>query len=513
MNHKAFRGGNTHTNRRYSNKLLRYLGLEDVRSEYPAALLLYDYPTKFFELVKFKQKEFDFYLKNYEKWAMLIQVSFKDIELKEPDATPVPYLSIAKCENIEYNNTAKDKKALEIDNGRILKAKALTTTVTEIDYMIIKKQYKFKDEAITRVLVSKKKPIPKELKEQILKYFYDKCALKQDEHDPNFDPDIDYNYKQSKSRLNGIYGMHVTLPIKPEYLINNNPFSIFVDYPDEEEPKEVLAHSIYEDPSKTDEELLECYYDSFASFLSYQVGVWVTSYSRALLERGMDCCIREEKQKDGSIKRISDLVYCDTDSCKFLNPDIHYPKFEALNKEIIALAEKRGAYIDYNGKRFHLGVFEDEGIALEFKSFGAKKYMYSFMATDKDTGKVFKDFAITISGVPKEKGKKCILTDILRGQLKNPFDIEKGYVFHAVKMTSVYMDYDSLQEFTCDNGKKVYYGSNIAMYPASYTLGLTYDYELLINTFNDAMDVPDQEKEENIVEGFDYEYLLRRIKD
>ena len=36
--------------------------------------------------------------------------------------------------------------------------------------------------------------------------------------------------------------------------------------------------------------------------------------------------------------------------------------------------------------------------------------------------------------------------------------------------------------------KKVYYASNIAMYPNSYTLGLTYDFELLLNQYKDIME-------------------------
>lgn len=479
--HLAFRGGNTHGNRYYVNKVMQLLGQKDVRSEYPAMLLLFDYPTKFFEMKPFKQSEFDFYLKNEKKWAMLIQVTWKNIRLKDPEAVPVPYLSISKCKNVYFHD---DKDIVEVDNGRILSAAFLSTTITEQDYLIIKDQYEWDEngEAITRVLFSKKKPISKELKAQILDYYYKKTTLKQDEESPDFNPDIDYLYKKSKNKLNGIYGMHVTLPIKPEFMINNLDTSIFLQYPDEDEEREIYAHSVYRDPSKSEEELLDDYYNSFSSFLSYQVGVWVTAYARRHLEKGIKCCLREENGK-----MISDLVYCDTDSCKYLNPEIHENGFKVLNKQIEALAEKRSAYIDYQGKRFYLGIFDSEGTALRFKTFGAKKYMYSFMKKDKKTGKEYEDFKITISGVPKKKGKECIEKDIKKGRLKDPFDICKGYVFHSVKMASAYNDYKELQSFTCENGKKVYFGSNVAMYPASYTLGLTHDYERLLDQFKDYM--------------------------
>ena len=38
-------------------------------------------------------------------------------------------------------------------------------------------------------------------------------------------------------------------------------------------------------------------------------------------------------------------------------------------------------------------------------------------------------------------------------------------------------------------GKKVYYASNVAMYPNSYTLGLTYEFEILLDKYRDIMEV------------------------
>jgi hypothetical protein len=475
MCHSAFRGGNTHANRLYVGKLLHNLGQEDVRSEYPAMLLLFDYPTKFFDMKPFKQNEFDYYLKNHKKWAMLIKVVWKNIRLKDPDASPVPYLSTSKCDHLAFNYSKKDtkakkkyKKSLQVDNGRVLEAAYLETIITEEDYLTIKEQYIWQEEKITQVKVSKKKPIPKELREQILKFFYDKTTLKQDEDDPDFDLDIAYNYARSKELLNGIYGMHVTNPCKEDFTFN----------PDTHEVESTM---------RDEEELLNEYYESFSSFLSYQVGIWCTSYARAWLQRGMNLCIREEKQSDGKIKKISDLIYCDTDSCKYINKALHKPKFEKLNKEIEKLAEKRKAYIDYNGKRYYLGVWESDPDALEFKTFGAKKYMYSYMKKEKD-GSVHKEYKITISGVNKKKGKECIEEAIKKGKIKDFFDIKKGFCFHGIKTTSCYMDHTKVHEYEVD-GRKVYYASNIAMYPNSYTLGLTYEFEILLDKYKDIMEV------------------------
>ena len=465
MCHDAFRGGNTHANRHYVNKVMKNLGQKDERSAYPAVLLMMDYPTKFFDLKPFKQQEFDYYINHPAKWAVLFEVTWKNIRLKNPAATPVPYLSTSKCDPLVFHTVKgnkgknKYKKALQVDNGRILSAKYVTTIITETDYQIIKSQYTWQEEHITRVKVSKKKPIPKELQNQIIEFFMKKTTLKQDEDDPNFNEDIAYNYARSKELLNGIYGMHVTNPCKSDYTFNNT------------------THEVEED--KRDEAiLLEEYYNSFSSFLSYQVGIWVTSYARLWLQEGIDACYNPKTKR-------SDLVYCDTDSCKYLNPDLHEAAFEKINNKRKKLAEKRGAYVDYQGKRYHLGIYTDEGIALEFKTFGAKKYMYSYIKNEKD-GSSHEEYKITISGVPKKKGKECIDNAVEKGKLHDPFALKKGFVFHGIKTTSCYMDHTKVHEYEID-GKKVYYGSNVALYPNSYTLGLTYEFEILLSLYGDIM--------------------------
>lgn len=473
----AFRGGNTHANKMFVGKELGVntgispegIGSDDEASAYPAALLLFDYPQKFFNMPAFKYSEFNWYLDNWEKWGMLIEVTFKDLHLKNPDATPVPYISVSKCDPIYFytkkedkNKKKKQKHPYQVDNGRVIRCRVAQMVITEIDYMIIRSQYEWKEEKITRVKVARKKPIPVEIRNVILKHYLGKTSLKQDEDDPNFDEDKFYMYNHSKRGINGIFGMHVYNPVKSEYEFDCNKHEVI-----EHEP--VVA------------EALDTYYNSFSSFLDYQTGVWCTAYGRMMLQSGIDLLLNKENPNK------SDLVYCDTDSIKFLNPSTHRADIEALNQKRIALCEKRGAYIDYNGKRYYMGIFDEEGSVKgadghkfykKFKTWGAKKYMYSI----PDGG-----FKITISGVPKKKGVKYIKEDLKRGKLKSPFDIDKGYVFHNIKTTSCYMDHDRIHEIEIE-GHKLQYASNIAMYPNSYTLGLTYDFEVLLDKYKDIME-------------------------
>lgn len=473
MCHTAFRGGNTHGNKSFVNKVVHNVGSMDIRSSYPTEIVLRKYPTKFFNMKPFKQKEFDYYLNHWHDWGMLIEVTWKDLELINPLATPVPYISVSKCKPLKFYTELKDGKVRtlpnQVDNGRILKCEYASTIITEVDYMIIKQQYKWSDEHITRVKVAKKKYLSKELVSEVLNFYYNKTTLKQDENDPNYDEDIAYLYARSKEMLNGIYGMHVTNPCKPDYVFNQDTDMVEQRkyYHEEGNPDSGELT-----PEELTEYLLDEYYSSFSSFLSYQVGIWVTAYSRLHLQMAIDLLLN--KHNGG---KTSDLIYCDTDSVKFINPDDHIKDIEALNDDYIKLAKKRNAYVDYNGKRYYLGIFEFEGTSEKFKTFGAKKYIYG---SDEK-------FKITISGVPKKKGHDCIVESINKGRLQSPFDLDTGYVFRAIKTTSKYNDHDCLHEYQVGD-KKVYYASNIAMYPNSYTLGLTYDFELLLNQYKDIME-------------------------
>lgn len=446
MLQEAFKGGNTHANKDKANKVIHYVGQKDIQSSYPGVLLLYKYPTRFFDLKPYTQKEFDFYLNHSEDWALLIDITFKDLKLKRP-LEPVPYISASKCYRLAFN---PDPDIVEIDNGRILSCAFCSMIITEQDYLIIRKQYDF-DEKIIRVKAAKKKPIMKPIRDMIMKYYTNKTTLKQDENSPDYDPDIAYRYSKSKALLNGIYGMHVTNPCRPDYVFNNET-------------------KLIEPVKKSIEEMLDVYYNSFSNFLSYQVGVWVPAYGRKLLQDGIDLLWNKEDPDR------SDLIYCDTDSLKYINPEDHEADIEALNQRIIDQCEKKDIYVDFKGQRYYMGIFTDEGIVEKFKTFGAKKYMYG--SDDK--------FKITISGVPKKLGHDCIVKSVEKGRLKSPFDIKTGYVFHDIKNTSEYRDHTEIHTYEIE-GHTVKFASNIAMYPASYTLNFTHDYELLLSKYKEVM--------------------------
>ena len=478
MCHKAFRGGNTHANRHYSGKVIPEEYSVDITSSYPFELLTKKYPGKFYDMKIFNRREFNYYLSKPQKWAMLIEVTFKRIELKN-DNIPIPYISVSKCDSIHYFS-GDDKKTRGVDNGRLIEADYCSMTITEIDYKIISSQYVWQDEKITRVKYAQKKPIMKELAYQIIHYYQMKTQLKGLD-----DPESVYMYGKAKNKLNGIYGMHVTDPIKFDYYMGKDHILYKVET---EQDDQGVIHKV------TPEYLLEKFYKSFSNFLSYQTGVWVTAYARQSLQEMIDVFY-------DPVTGVSDLIYVDTDSCKYRHKEKYLDKIEAINKRKIEEATEHFAYAKMGDKTFYLGVFTDEGMSPKFKTFGAKKYLYGDdrSLTKKKCQEILNKWeedeknnkmpdindcpvTITISGVSKLEGMKCLLRDIIDDKIKSPFELDIGYSFHGIKLISQYNDYTEMHELNIDN-HIVKYGSNIAMYPGSYTLGLSNEYEILLNQY------------------------------
>ena len=106
--------------------------------------------------------------------------------------------------------------------------------------------------------------------------------------------------------LNSIYGMSVTNPLKQS--------SDFSDY------------WYHKDFSKEFiEEKLSDMKKSYSTLFFYAVGVWVCAYGR---KRIFDILLSSH-----SMDR--DTVYCDTDSVKFINREMHQDIFLTYNNDMI----------------------------------------------------------------------------------------------------------------------------------------------------------------------------------
>lgn len=406
----AFRGGDTHANNMWVDQLIEgFIHGRDITSSYPASMMMDLFPsTQFFRL-----QVSTFVNRDMSDFAMLITVRFRDIHYV--GKCGIPYISLAKCTKF-----LGDKL---IDNGRVLYATDLIMTITDIDYNIILQEYQFDDILIHDIWASRYAELDKPIKNTIMDYYRAKTALKGDlEHI--------YEYNKAKNSLNSTYGCMVQRIDQEE--------TIYKDH-------------AYETIKKPLEEQLAKYYKSRNSFLSYQVGVWITARSRKRL--------REMLWQVGE-----DVLYCDTDSIKFIND--HEEAFNKKNEEIKKKAIECGAYAETrSGEIKYMGLWEDEyGDSVDgFKTLGAKKYCY------RQDGFIHS----TIAGVSKSAGEIFFNAD----EGFDNFEIGKT-IPESGHLTAYYNDV-GIHKITV-NGCTMTSASNVAIIDNIYTLGVTEEYLDLI---------------------------------
>lgn len=339
---RAFRGGNTHASRFYANVTLHNVESWDRSSSYPDVLVNHKYPvTEFYELKDATYKDVCNYIDVRER-AVLIELAFYNLRLKDPHKCGCPYLPIAKCD------CSRDRLN---DNGRLLRASWARTVITDVDLRIIRDQYVWDDVDVFRMYHARYGYLPRSFRDLIKEYFHRKTALKGVEG-------REFEYRHSKELINALYGMCAQDPGKPLILFQDDDFT--------------------EDTSKSGPELLAAFYQR--AVLPYQWGVWCPAWARYELQQMIDCCGRA-------------FVYTDTDSVKVISG---HADFTAYNEKCRSASSRSGAYADDpKGIRHFMGVAEYEGTYQEFKTLGAKKYV------SRDVkGKL----EITIAGVSKKLG-------------------------------------------------------------------------------------------------------------
>lgn len=352
---QAFAGGFTHANPYFSRGVFTNVHSYDFTSAYPAVMIMEKFPMSKGEVFKIKSEE-DFVnsLKNY---CCLFEIKFKNIQPKIKDLISLEkhdyenYISLSHCRDI--------KNAVE-NNGRIVQADELTTTITELDYFIIQAMYDWDCIEIGKFIRYKKGYLPTDLVKSILEFYYDKTTLKGVEGK-------EIEYLLSKERINSIYGMCVTDICRKE-----------INY----------VHSRWEEEEPDIDEKITKYNFSANRFLFYAWGIWVTAYNRYNLFTGI-------------MEFNRDYIYSDTDSLKVKNIEKHIDYINNYNAWVEYKLEKAMKYhkLDIGlvkpktikGEVKILGVWDYEGCYSRFKTLGAKRYM-----TEKD-GKI----SLTVSGVNK----------------------------------------------------------------------------------------------------------------
>ena len=351
---RAFQGGFTHANAHYVGKVLDKVGSHDFTSSYPAVMVLEKFPMAKAEYISNGINE-------SELMELLItRCCLFDIEIwglmpKLFQEHPISRYKCPVCENAI------------VDNGRIVMAEHIITTITEQDFFVYTEFYTWDRIEIKNLRTYQKNYLPKNFVQSILNLYEKKTVLKDVEGE-------EINYMISKNMINAAYGMMVTDPIRDELTYSDNTFYTI--------PKNIA-------------EGIDKYNTNIRRFLFYPWGVWVTAYARANLFSGI-------------IEMGDDYIYSDTDSIKSMNTERHEDYFNSYNAQILDKIELASQYHNINkslfapytkkGKQKIIGVWDDEGVYDKFKTLGAKRYL-----TMKGVQSTEPKYMITLAGSNKKK--------------------------------------------------------------------------------------------------------------
>lgn len=346
---RAFQGGFTHANSIYIDEVLEDVTSFDFTSSYPTVMIAEEFPMSSATWVEIKSKEdFDYRIHTY---CCLFDITFHNLQPSFVDDHPLSY---SKCFDIE---------GVVVDNGRIVECEKCSTTITEQDYFILKRFYRWDSMTIGNFIQYDKGYLPTDFVKSIIDLYKNKTQLKDVKGS-------EIDYQKAKNLLNATYGMTVTDILRQEYVFSDQWQNVIKDENDFET-------------------LIQKYNKSKNRFLFYPWGVWVTAYARKNLFTGIYEC------KD-------DYIYSDTDSIKILNADDHKDYIDQYNKKITSKLEKACEYHhipledikpkSIKGKEKPLGIWSFDGFYKRFKTLGAKRYM-----VETEDG-----ISLTVSGLNKK---------------------------------------------------------------------------------------------------------------
>lgn len=400
---EAFQGGFTHANAFNVGLIFNDVASYDLTSAYPAVMVLNRFPMGTGKrLEDLNPETIKFYLKNY---ACMFRIRIWKIKSRFKGDN---FLSFSKCRNVQNAS---------LDNGRILTADYVETTMTDIDLQIIHAFYSMEKIEVFDFFYYPRGYLPKNFIKGVLGLYSDKTTLKGVEGE-------EVNYHIKKELLNSTYGCSVTSLEQPINKYENGEW-------------------ITETPDLN--EVIEQYNHSENRFLFYLWGCVTTAHVRFIIAKSI-------------LELGDDFIYADTDSVKFINPEKHKEYFERFNAEIkgkIALSSRfNGLPVNLyqpktkDGVEKPIGVFDYEGSYTRFKTLGAKRYFVEYpephkMKT-KDGKEIETPFNLTISGVNKNKAIPE-LVEKAKNEKRDIFDyFDIGFEFDkdmCGKVTHTYCDY------------------------------------------------------------------------
>lgn len=350
-----FRGGYTHANIWYvCCKWENTIGV-DFTSSYPAVMLQKYYPMTPFVDCDCACDGKSITDEKLQTKCMIMTVDIDNIERTTFHA-------------IESDHKIIKYKNAQFDNGRLYKAEKIRVCLTELDYEIYTKFYKWEKITVVESLCAERGKLPNYVLNPLKRYYTLKDRLKKEGKDKTIE------YKNAKARLNSFYGCCVTRLNFTDYHYNQDDDFVL------DNGKGVKHGEWYETESKkTYEQMIE------KQLLSPFWGIWVTAHARHNL-------LKTVFAMDDS-KMQTNVIYCDTDSIYFDDT----PR----NRAIIATynADVQNFNNCYLPEEFaNIGLFdwvdaEKDGnpVHYSFETLGAKRYI-----------KYYHDHAeITVAGMRK----------------------------------------------------------------------------------------------------------------
>lgn len=433
---RAFQGGFTHANPFFSGKITENVTSFDFTSSYPAVMISEKFPMSSGQVVDVGNN-LDELKRIMKLYCCIIDVEFTGLISK---LWYESYISESRCwfkgSNIQTNN------------GRVVRADVIRTTITEQDFYIIDTFYEWKEIKILKCIRYKKDYLPTDFVKSILKLYGDKTTLKGVEGK-------EIEYLKSKEMLNSCYGMTVTDIVRPEYI-----------YTDEWQPPATPDYA----------DAIQKYNNSRSRFLFYPWGVWVTCYARRNLFTGI-------------VEFADDYIYSDTDSIKVLNAENHLLYIEKYNNMI---REKLYRAMDFHGLpreliepetikgiKKCLGVWDFDGNYKQFKTLGAKRYMVQYSDDPRNPESIRGQYNMTVSGLNKKVCMPYLLNKYGADGVFNAFN-DDLYIppEYTGKNTHTYIDEPRTGQVVDYLGIKGDYNeySGVHLEKSDYSLKLSREY-------------------------------------
>lgn len=415
---RIFSGGYTHANRYIIGNIIKGNIIPlDFASKYPYIICAGKMPMERYTHLKgsyTKEQILKWYQKDY---SVLMTVKLTNVHLKNAKM-PMPYIQQAGERVSEIVNGI-------FDNGRVLDCQSITMEITEIDLFMIDRYYTADEWYITDVYIAVKDYLPRWFTDYVFNLYVEKCKLKGGDK---------VLYDISKTRVNGCFGLCSQHPVPDEIKEDYNTGEYYQD-------KRTMTDLKNE---------YEKYINRKNSILPYQWGIYICALARLDLFMLGECAGR--------------WLYSDTDSVYGM--DWNMEKVEAFNNQSLQrLHDNNYDIVTVNGKRYQLGKAEIDYAAgySEFITTGAKRYA----TRAADTG----ELKLTVAGVPKKTGVKCLHND-----LRN---FKKGLVFDG-RITGKKLHTFIMEDMHVDKwGNEV--ADSIDLSPNDYTLGSTDEWEWIFD--------------------------------